>query len=88
MVEVVEDAGGVGAQGFGEAFHLADAAAQGAGDPALQKAAHGVPGAPVPEQAQFFLQIVGGGERLVDDASCCVEKASRFPFVPCRRAAT
>ena len=66
VLEVVEDAGGVGAQGLGQAFHLADAAAQGAGDPAFQEAVHGVAGAPGPEQAQFLLEIVGAGERLVE----------------------
>ena len=44
MVEVVEDAGGMGAQRLGQALHLADAAVQGALAPTLQEDSHGFEG--------------------------------------------
>ncbi len=55
----------MGAQGFGEAFHLADATVQCAGDPAFQEAAHGVPGEP--QVVDLFIGQFDDVEVIEDD---------------------
>jgi hypothetical protein len=50
-LEPVEDAHGMPAQRFSKAFHLADAAFEGALDPAFQVSLHGLAGAPLPYHA-------------------------------------
>jgi hypothetical protein len=65
-VEVIEDAQGMGAKRLGKAHHLDDAALQRFGTPVLQKCAHGAQAWLAPEQPQFFLEVVGSRERLVE----------------------